>query len=62
MARSLVRELRVEEVVHHKNGLRNDNRIENRELCVRHPPGQRVGDLVAWAKAILEEHEPEVLR
>lgn len=48
------RKLRPEETVHHLNGVRNDNRIENLELwSSSHPKGQRVEDKVAWAKEML---------
>lgn len=61
MEEFLGRELLPEETVHHLNGVRNDNRIENLELwSSSHPCGQRVLDKVAWAKEILEMYEDEL--
>jgi hypothetical protein len=54
MEQKLGRSLRPEETVHHKNGKRDDNRLSNLELwSSRHPKGQRVDDLRAFAKEIL---------
>jgi hypothetical protein len=57
----LGRPLHKEETVHHKNGVRSDNRLKNLELWTSsHPSGQRVVDLVNWAHEILDRYENEI--
>lgn len=63
MEEHLGRYLLPHENIHHVNGIRSDNRLENLELwSVSQPPGQRVSDKIAWAIDLLKtyENEPEL--
>jgi len=50
-------------IIHHKNGKRDDNRLENLELVhiSKHHSGQKLSDAIKDAKELLYLHEPDSL-
>lgn len=62
LEQSLGRPLEVHESVHHRNGVRHDNRLENLELWSgKHLRGVRVEDQVEWALEVLKTYRPDLL-
>jgi hypothetical protein len=60
MEQHLGRPLRKGETVHHRDGNRSRNTIDNLELWTRAQPyGQRAADLLAWAEEIVARYGPE---
>ena len=61
MEKMIGRPLLPSETVHHRNGVRTDNRPQNLELwSSSQPPGQRIEDKVRWAAQILATYRPVI--
>jgi hypothetical protein len=63
MEKNLGRHLLPTENVHHINGDRSNNNIENLEIWnTRQPKGQRIQDKIEYAIEILNQYAPELLK
>ena len=63
MEQFLKRPIKKGETIHHINGIKTDNRLDNLELWSHnHPYGQRVKDKIKWCIEFLKEYSPETLK
>ncbi len=63
MERKLGRKLWSDENVHHRTGVRDDNRLSNLELwSSAQPSGQRVEDKLAWAREFLTRYGDDFIQ
>ena len=61
MSEFLDRPLHKNENVHHRNGFKDQNGINNLELWTVHqPPGQRAEDVLAWCEAYIAQYADDV--
>ena len=59
MERCIGRPLESHEQVHHRNGVKTDNDIQNLQLwSTSHPAGQSIPDKVWWAKEVIGLYGP----